>query len=694
LGSIYQHSWRKSGGTGIHLLLLTGAVALSACGGGGGAPASSPPVNRIPTVSAGADQSVAEMTVVNLNGSGSDPDAGDTLTFAWTQTAGQSVTINNANTANADIIAPDVAAGMPEVLTFQLSVSDGNGGNATDTTDVTVQEPQAMVTISGKVQYEFVPPNANCFGLDYSAIVVRPIRQATVQIVDSTTGGVIDTMVSSDAGDYSFTVAANTNVFLRVRAELIRGGANPSWNVEVRDNTANTGSPLSQRPLYVLDGATFDSGGLPVTRDLTATTGWGGSSYTGVRAAAPGVRAAAPFSVLDTIYSMMSVILAEDPPANFPALDAFWSVNNSSMQGTGIFDDDIASGELGTSFYGSNRLFLLGMENDDTEEFDDHVVIHEWGHYFEDNFSRSDSIGGSHGLGDSLDMRVAFGEGFATAMSGIGLNDPVYCDTGGAGQGSRFLRIDIENDGFGAEGWYNEISVMNLLYDLWDSNNDGADTGSLGFGPINNVLTGTQALTPAFTSIFSFATELKAQNPGQAALIDGILTEHSITSAGIDIYGSTEANNRGGAADVLPVYTTVIPDGSTINICSNDQFDGNFDGNKLSTHRYLRMTVTNPSPLTFTIITTTAMPNPDDPLDDSDQSDPDILYFRNGQIENRVVGGFPQGLSGDANQEIFTTPNIVAAGDYVIDLHEFRYEDDQSPANYPSQTCFDVTIGP
>ena len=47
-----------------------------------------------------------------------------------------------------------------------------------------------------------------------------------------------------------------------------------------------------------------------------------------------------------------------------------------------------------------------------------------------------------------------------------------------------------------------------------------------------------------------------------------------------------------------------------------------------------------------------------------------------------------------ANQEMFTTPNMVAAGDDVVDLHEFRDEDDQSPTDCPSQTCFDVTIGP
>jgi hypothetical protein len=643
--------------------------------------------NDPPTVDAGVDQTVNEFDIVPLNGIGSDPDSGDALTYTWSQTAGQNVTINNANLAAADFTAPDVVPGAPEVLTFQLSVSDGNGGNATDTVDVTVEDPQPVVTISGTVQYEFVPPNNNCFGLNYTGTVMRPIRQATVQILDDATGAVIDTVVSNDLGDYSFTVLANTMVSLRVRAELIRGGSRPSWNVEVRDNTADTGLPLSQRPLYVLDGSAFDSGNVSLNRDLTATTGWDGASYTGTRAAAP-------FSILDAIYSAMSTVLTGEPQADFSALDVFWSVNNTSFTSNG---SDIDTGEIGTSFYRGDidSLFLLGMENEDTEEFDDHVIVHEWGHYFEDNFSRSDSIGGSHSLGDSLDMRLAFGEGFATAISGIGLGDPIYCDTGGFGQGSRFLRIDIENDGFGVEGWFNEISVMNLIYDLWDTDIDGADIESVPIGAIYDVLTVAQRFTPAFTSIFSFAAELKSQFPQHAAFVDTILGDHSIAGGGMDIYGVTETNDRGGAADVLPVYTTVVPDGvSTINICSNDQFDGDFVGNKLSEHRFLRMTVTNPSQLTFTVITTTPMPNPDDPADVHDQSDPDLVYFRNGQIENRFVGNARQGLSGDANQEIFTTPNVVVAGDYVIDLSEFRYEDDLSPVNYPSQTCFDVTIGP
>ena len=107
-----------------------------------------------------------------------------------------------------------------------------------------------MVTISGKVQYEFVPPMPDCRRLDFANIVTRPIRQATVEIRDFGTNMLINSMVSNDAGDYAFTIPASTSVFLRVRAELKRS-ANPSWDVDVRDNTSNIASPLGRRPLYV-----------------------------------------------------------------------------------------------------------------------------------------------------------------------------------------------------------------------------------------------------------------------------------------------------------------------------------------------------------------------------------------------------------------------------------------------------------
>lgn len=568
----------------------------------------------------------------------------------------------------------------------------GGGGGAAQPQP----SPPSTVTISGRVQYEFVPPQANCQGLDFNGVELRPVRQATIEVVDGTSNAVLDTGITDDDGLYAVSVDAGSDVFLRVRAELKRTGA-PAWNVEVRDNfddslPANQRPSLPQRPMYVLDGSVFDAGTVNSNRNLTATTGWNAST-----SSYDGPRAAAPFAILDAIYAGMRLVLAEAPQVVFEPLDVFWSIHNTPTDA----DSDIDLGELPTSFYSSdNRLFLLGMDGVDTEEFDDHVIAHEWGHYFEDALSRSDSIGGAHSLGERLDMRVAFGEGWATALSGMALDDAQYCDTLGAGNASGF-RIGIESPGnIGPRGWYNELSVMEIIYDLWDEDIDGvADTASMGFGPLYDVMIAAQSTTPAFTSIFSFASALKAENPGDATFIDGLLMAQSITAAGIDAYGSNESNNAGNADDVLPVYT-VIPDGSSFEICSNSQFDrsgGNLvaDGNKLSEHRYLRMTLAAPARLSVDIRTTdetVAMLPPDDPDDPVDQSDPDILIYRAGEMQNRFVDGDLQGLSGDANAEVFTTPDPLPAGDYVMALNEFRYEDTGTAPDFPARSCFDVTV--
>ena len=685
MGSIINHIRCTTGTIGIQLLLLICAIALSACGSGGSvAGGGSSNLNRPPTANAGADQSVFELTTVNLQGSGQDPDIGDTLTYQWTQIAGQTVTINKDNMTNANFMGPDVIFNVPEVLTFELLVSDGNVGSyMTDTVDITIHEPH--VTVSGNIQYEFVPPNSNCKGLNYDEILIRPIRQATVEIIDDTTGDIIDTTVSNDVGEYSFKIPRHTMAFLRVRAELLRTEASPSWNVQVRDNTANNNSPLLERPLYMLDSTVFDTGNgnLDITRNLTATTGWDGTSYTDVRAAAP-------FAVLDMIYSVMLVILTEDSQADFPALDVFWSINNSTVEGDGTHYENIASGEISGSFYDRKKLFLLGMADDDTDEFDDHIIVHEWAHYFEDNFSRSDSLGGEHYFGESLDIRVAFGEGFATALSGIGLNNPIYCDTYGAGQ-DRGWRMDIENDNVGFAGWFNEISIQNLIYDLWDTNNDGADNDSLGFGAIYNVMTGAEVVTPAFTSIFSLISELKTQNPGRDTFINALLVDHNITAAGIDIYGSTETNNRGDAADVLPIYTNAQI-GTPFEICSNSQFDNGRIGNKLSEHRYLILDVNSASALTLTVDNKNPPSQPSTDFDctadindpeNHEHSDPDIVIYQNGNI-------ISEGTSCEPNREVMTSP--ILSGRYVIDIVEHRYLDDDSPNSFPEQSCFDITI--
>lgn len=98
------------------------------------------PANQAPTADAGADQTVASATdPVTLDGTAStDPDAGQTLTYAWTAPAG--VTLSDATAASPTFTAPTLAAGdADQTLTFELIVTDSLGlASTADTVTITV----------------------------------------------------------------------------------------------------------------------------------------------------------------------------------------------------------------------------------------------------------------------------------------------------------------------------------------------------------------------------------------------------------------------------------------------------------------------------------------------------------------------------------------------------------------------------
>lgn len=246
---------------------------------------------------------------------------------------------------------------------------------------------------------------------------------------------------------------------------------------------------------------------------------------------------------------------------------------------------------------------------------------------------------------------------------------------------------------------------MKILYDLWDDNIDGNDTASIGFGPIFDVFVGPQASSSAFTTIFSFAEALKAAGTGQNPFIDSLLNDEDIAANGIDRWGSTETNNP-GSGDALPVYQSITPNGIPIKVCSNAEFDSigaDATGNKLNEHRFLRMNITTAQRYTFDIqadAATIASLPADEPTTPElrNQTDPDMYYFRNGQIRNVCLDGAAcqdvEGTSPDANAENFTTFNPLPVGEYVIDFADWRYEDTEAYPNYPSRTCFDFTVSP
>ena len=111
-------------------------------------------VNEEPTADAGADQTnVVPGTAVTLSGSGSDPDAGDTLSYRWTQTGEPMVTLMDDNAATATFTAP-AAVTAATTLTFTLRVTDAGGLFHEDTVTVTVEPQPPVITSAASLTVE------------------------------------------------------------------------------------------------------------------------------------------------------------------------------------------------------------------------------------------------------------------------------------------------------------------------------------------------------------------------------------------------------------------------------------------------------------------------------------------------------------------------------------------------------------
>ena len=620
-----------------------------------------PTLNIPPVANAGPDQNVGEAVLVTLDGSASTDD-GSITDYAWTQTAGTAVVITNDDQAVATFTSP---AG-PETLTFQLQVTDDEGGIVSDAVDIVIS---GTITVSGRITFSEIPHGVAGTGLDYTGIVAMPARLVTVQLIDATDDVTVLESTTTDAnGDYSMTPDPNTDVFLRVPAEMVNAGPSPSWNFRIVDNTNSDAQ-------YVLDSSDFNTGTASQVVNILAETAFDGTDYT--------VRNGAPFAILDAIYDSFQTVLVADPSVDFVPLNTHWSINNVAVGG------DISIGEIGTSFYrGGNPIdgiYLLGSEDNDTEEYDQHVIVHEWGHYFEDTIARSDSIGGSHAGGDILDIRVAFGEGWGNAWSGIATGDTTYLDSFGTNQGVSG-GFDVEdgtilNGVNPAPGWYSERSVQEILYDFVDSNSDGADTTSFGFGPLYDVFIDQQSTTTAFTSIFSFVDALKSDRPADAAAIDALLLSQSIDTV-TDAFGDGQSTNDAGSADTFPIYATATVNGGAVNVCSEDQFGGR---NKLNTIRFIRLNIPVAGTHTFTA-TATVIPV-------GETTDPD-MWLRQ-PPSNSIFEVFE---SVTADSESGVSQNFLSTGDYIIEVFDFNNRASSkllSPVfGGPTigRACFDVTV--
>ncbi|MBN1343362.1 MAG: carbohydrate binding domain-containing protein, partial [Phycisphaerae bacterium] len=90
--------------------------------------------NDAPTADAGPNQSVEEGDIVQLSGTGADPE-GQGLTYTWVQTGGPKVELSDPHAASPTFTAPEGLSNSK--VTFELHVSDG-ANTSVDTVAVTI----------------------------------------------------------------------------------------------------------------------------------------------------------------------------------------------------------------------------------------------------------------------------------------------------------------------------------------------------------------------------------------------------------------------------------------------------------------------------------------------------------------------------------------------------------------------------
>lgn len=539
----------------------------------------------------------------------------------------------------------------------------GSGGSATvtpppvataapapvSTTASTTTAAASEVTIGGKITFDNVPHRTQGLGLDYGAITQEPARGVVVSLIDST-GGVIAEDITNDSGDYDFTVSASRDVRVQVAAQL-KAPQGRDWDVTVTDNTAGNA-------LYMLEGSLSSSGtNASQTRNLNAPSGWGGASY-------DSVRAAAPFAILNSVYKAIKVVDEVDASATFPELEIRWSPNNRPIIG------ERSIGHIGTTgfFRDDNVIYVLGEEGRDTDEYDPHVIVHEWGHYFEENLSRLDSMAGLHSLSAKLDPRLAFSEGWSNAFAAIVTEDPDYKDSSGIGQNSG-LKINFETLDRSNKGWFNEASVTSIIYDVFDSASDEQDNVSAGFAPIYRALTNDDfRQSDAFATIFSFSESLLNNSSVSPSDYRQLLTTQSISAS--NALGSGESNN-GTIASALPVYKIAEIGGAGVNVCSVDDA-GSF--NRLGNRELVVFDIAQSG--TYSVSTSVVTGGED--------RDPDFNLWQNGEITLRAE-------TAARGQEIYR--GSLSAGRYVAEVYDFFNINGNSDRRGDGCFEFSVTAG-
>lgn len=335
--------------------------------------------------------------------------------------------------------------------------------------------PGGTFTITGTAQFtsRVTVTSAGAWYLDYT-FNTKPIAYAEFHVYDSANKRIQCGETASN-GTFSTQIpnTPNTQYTLKIFSR-----ANNSFYKASILNDVNNNLPYSvSKPILVVATTPGDIGSVLAEGDDTTD---------------PTITGAA-FNILNNIYLVNNFLRSAAASAGFtvaPKVSVYWKAgfNPNTYRG--------GSSTQGISYYipGRYQLYIQGgingdVASSDTDHFDDSIIVHEYGHFLEDIFGKTDSPGGSHNGDAVIDPRLAWSEGWAnylqsavkTAIAPAAAASSTYIDTFGYKQNSgdpsgygNLTVFDLTDDPLSgttydrpnaaSEGLFREVSISRTLF--------------------------------------------------------------------------------------------------------------------------------------------------------------------------------------------------------------------------------------
>jgi hypothetical protein len=539
----------------------------------------------------------------------------DSMTFM----IGQQVLSNNGT------IAPGIPTFLVQLPALEPGyVSLRARSNGVDSPPIVLHvlpaDNSSTQPVSGRALYQKI--DVTDTGLDLADPgIMFPIRHARVEVFDPGAQVVVSASETDDQGRFTVAVPPNPTLLVRVLSRI------RSFNLLVEDNTNL--NALYSIPVNI-NGSTLNSGLL--LSDATRLSG--------------------AFNILEMVQRANETVKSANASLPPTPVTIFWSTKNTNRVG------NPAQGLIGTSEFNvsTGTAYILGDRSTDSDEYDDAVIAHEYAHMLAAKFSRDDSPGGPHSLGDMLDPRLAWSEGWANFFSSVVRHDPIWRDSMGP-DGTQVLRYDLGNSTASGDpnpGYWSEASVDTMLWALYD----GIDADNIQY---------------SFSSIWSAFTDLRNNRFVYLPyFLDHFVSR--VSSSTSDVVNAAQSRNISYLPDALPDVTNPFPEpvnvGAPIGPDTVDSYTPKRANLITSSHFYTFTTSGGATTVRMDITGLGRVKNPN-------ANDLDLfLYNGNGQlidVSDSGGNGQPERIAGR-----------LAAGTYFIEVRSYYTNGDTGVVVYNS----------